>query len=261
MKRNAYMILALMAVLVVTMACGLFNGVDVSAGGEEAPEAEEAVVVVPTNTRVANVPDPTETPEPVQEDEQDPFSIPALEGSMDQFVLRPTDLPHEYKILPGGEKPYGNSVLLYDMGEVQAKRYIVETGRVAGWVLELERVHKADIIPYTLFSQVELFENVEGAETAFSEAWLPVYQEDEENPRVVHWVEDGCDFGDECLMYYYETLEAATELTRIQYEIAFRYENMTAWIMGRGLDIDMNPEYMLDAAEIVYQKIDSAASE
>nr|NIP43441.1 hypothetical protein [candidate division Zixibacteria bacterium]NIS47459.1 hypothetical protein [candidate division Zixibacteria bacterium]NIU15558.1 hypothetical protein [candidate division Zixibacteria bacterium]NIV07693.1 hypothetical protein [candidate division Zixibacteria bacterium] len=74
------------------------------------------------------------------------------------------------------------------------------------------------------------------------------------------WIDNGCDFGDECIMYYYEKFDPATELTQLQYEVVFLYDNLLATVMGRGLDIDMNPDYILNAAEIMYGKIDAAAS-
>ncbi|NIR65801.1 MAG: hypothetical protein GWN00_25295 [Aliifodinibius sp.] len=61
-------------------------------------------------------------------------------------------------------------------------------------------------------------------------------------------------------MYYYEKFDPATELTQLQYEVVFLYDNLLATVMGRGLDIDMNPDYILNAAEIMYGKIDAAAS-
>ncbi len=259
MKRKIYLMLTLMAVVLVTVACSLTGGIDTGDISEE-PQAEPTRVPA-TKTPVANVPEPTEVPEEEEPEEQGKFSIEALEGNLDQFVIRPEDLPHDYKILPGGEVPYGNSVIMYDMGEVRAKRYIVNTGRVAGWNLELQRERKADIVPYTMFSKVELFDTVEGAETAFSEEWLPVYLEEaDDEGRPVHWIDNGCDFGDECIMYYYEKFDPATELTQLQYEVVFLYDNLLATVMGRGLDIDMNPDYILNAAEIMYGKIDAAAS-
>jgi hypothetical protein len=248
MRKKMHLLLAALAIVAVTMACGLFNGADTA--------TEEAFEAAPP-TPVANVPDVTE--EPAQQPDtnnQEAFNVEALDGNLKRFVVRPEDLPDDYKILPGGEVPSGNSVLLYDMGEVLAKRYIVDTGRVDGWYLELERAHKADVIPYILSSKVELFETVEGAETAFSEAWLPVYLNEEKTPN---WVENGCDFGDECLMYFYEDFDPASNLTNLQYEIVFLYDNMMATIIGRGLDIDMNPDYIRNVAGIVHEKIETAA--
>ena len=59
-------------------------------------------------------------------------------------------------------------------------------------------------------------------------------------------------------MYYYEKLDPATELTTLQYEVAFVYKNVLAQAMGRGLDFDMKPEYIVEAAETLFEKIDTA---
>ena len=59
-------------------------------------------------------------------------------------------------------------------------------------------------------------------------------------------------------MYLYEKLDPATELTTLRYEIAFVYKNLIGKVMGRGLDFDMDPDYIVDTAELLFEKIDSA---
>jgi hypothetical protein len=59
-------------------------------------------------------------------------------------------------------------------------------------------------------------------------------------------------------MYYYETLDPATELTTLQYEIAFVHKNVLAQVMGRGLDFDMDPDYVSKAAGMLLEKVDTA---
>jgi hypothetical protein len=229
--------------------------------------AEPTAPPPPTATAVANVPDQPEAPEV----EEAPAEAPDVEASkqifdstvmvenLDNYVLRPEDFPNQYKIVEGGELHLSSSRIINMMGEVNAKRYIADTGRIDGWSLELQRVKKDELLPYTFVSQVEVFETSEGAAKAFSEDWLPVYQEsDDENAPVPNWIEGGCDLGDACIMYYYEKLDPATELTTLQYEIVFVYRNVVGKIMARGIDYDMDVDYFEQMSQVFFNKIDAA---
>ena len=252
-KISLIFILLLMVALVLT-ACS----------SDDAKEAD-TVPAEPEPTAIVNVPE-----EPEEEaGEEKPVEPPEISGSKGQFdteavvasladyVLRPEDMPNQYKIEADGEQHLTNLRVINTVGEVQGKRYIAASFRVDGWSLKLARVHKEELIPYTMYSQVEVFETPEGAQTAFGPDWFPAYnvEEDDETPN---FIEDGCDFGDACIMYLYEEFDPATELTTLQYEIAFVYKNMIGKVMGRGLDFDMKPDYIVDAAEILFEKIDSA---
>ena len=46
-----------------------------------------------------------------------------------------------------------------------------------------------------------------------------------------------------------------------QYNIAFTYKNAFVWIMARGLEFDMDADYMLDAANAILAKLESAPTE
>ena len=59
-------------------------------------------------------------------------------------------------------------------------------------------------------------------------------------------------------MYYYETLDPTTELTILQYEIVFVDKNVIAKVMGRSPDYDMNPEYIQNLAQTLFDKVDAA---
>ena len=251
MKKSLFFIVVLIIVLALT-ACS-------SDGAEDTSPTEP--------TAVANVPDqpedtapeeaaPVEVPE-VSESEGI-FAAEAMSSRLDSYVLRPEDLPDQYKITANSEQHLTNLRVINTVGEVKGKRYMAATFRLDGWSLELERANKEDLTPYTVYSQIEVFETAEGAQVAFGEDWLPVYQEPEDDTKIPNWIEDGCDFGDACIMYYYEKLDPATDLTTLQYEVVFVYKNTLAQVMGRGLDFDMNPDYIVNAAEILFNKVDTA---
>ena len=81
-------------------------------------------------------------------------------NSMDKFLLRPDDMPNEYKIPVDGEKHNNTLHLIQDLGEIDAKKYVAATGRVDGWFLQIERRNKEDFSPSEFESTVEMFEPV-----------------------------------------------------------------------------------------------------
>jgi hypothetical protein len=144
--------------------------------------------------------------------------------------------------------------VLQERGEVEGKRYIVATGRVDGWYMTLERRHKEDIAPAFYESRLELFTTAEGARLALQPEWFLAYQEDAAPAPV----EGGCSLGENCQFYYTERLEKTTNLTYLQYHIAFTYRNVLVWVMGRGLDVDVSPDAVREAAQIILNKLESA---
>jgi hypothetical protein len=263
MKKYSLIFIVIFVIALVLTACSS----DAASEASEAPEE-------PKPTAVANVPDQPEEsktddetmteaePEAPPEVEVDTskglFDSAAMVENLDAYVLRPEDMPNQYKIPADGEQHMTNLKVINSVGEVMGKRYMAASGRIDGWYLELQRVNKEELIPYTIFSQIEVFETSDGAETAFGPEWLPVYQETEDDTKTPNWIEDGCDLGDACLMYYYEELDPATELTILQYEVVFVYKNVLGKVMGRSPDYDMNPEFIQNAAQILFDKIDAA---
>jgi len=234
---------------ILALVAILFALIIISACSEETPASPTRQSAAPT--AIVNVPQVTEKA-PVKGDIFDPATFSQALGN---YILRPEDLPHKYRIPAGGEARVSNLGVIQQIGEVEGKRYILATGRVDGWSIELERKNKEDIAPITFQSTIEVFESHEGALTALSPEWFKAYKNEKKKPE---WVEGGCDLGDQCLFYYYKTLDPATNLTKLEYDVAFVYKNVLVWVMGRGLDIDVNPDYVLNAARILFDKLNRA---
>ena len=236
--------LTLLLALLVLAACSTQN----------APVATDAPAEVETPTPISNLPE--QEPEETQPPEVGRFEPEAFAQSLGDYVLRPPDLPNAYRVPENGERRISNLGVIQNIGEVKGKHYIVSTGRVDGWYLQLERRRKEEIIPAVMESGIELFESSDGAKLALSPEWFQAYQ-DEDNPPT--WIEDGCDIGDQCLFFYYQSIDPATELTKLEYNVAFVYKNVLVMVLGRGLDIDVKPDYVLDAAEAVYRRLEQAS--
>lgn len=179
----------------------------------------------------------------------------AMVDRLGEYLLRPDDMPDPYFVPDGGEQRKATIRLIQDMGEIEAKTYVKDTGRVDGWWVELHRTNKADFAPGAFESSIELFDDADGAQMAMSPAYYVLYQDED---RSYSQVDGGCDLGDNCVFFYSEKEEPTTELISAQYNIAFTYKNAFVWVMARGLEIDMDADYVLEAANLVFDKLGTA---
>lgn len=250
--KNRRMLLIIVFILATALtACSSDGNENTSSSGPEPTDV--ANVPEQIEERASEEHDPIEAPK--FSDSKGLFDAEAMVENLDDYVLRVDDMPNQYKIVADGEQHISNLKVINTVGEVEGKRYLAASTRMDGWSLELERVNKEELIPYTIFSQIEVFETTGGAQAAFGPDWFHAYTDEEGEPN---WIEDGCDIGDACVLYYYEKLEPTTELTTLQYEVAYVYKNVLAQVMGRGLDFDMKPEYVVEAAEAQFDKINTA---
>lgn len=265
---NARKLIILAGILLLVLsACALPGGnsnqtAPAVPSGEQ-PAEQGAQAVAPTTAPAAVQPaqptqqpaippvQPTEMPAPTQEAH---FSVADALSHLSDFALQREDLPNDYYVPSGGETRYTNTQLVYELGELEAKKYIVATGRVDGWKIELNRSNKADIAPARIVSTMELFETNEGARLALSPEWFKAYKSDYTKDEIT-WLDNGCQVGDQCLLYTHKSFDPSSNLTTTTYEIAFAYRNVVVWIWASGLDIEMNADYVINAAQAVYDRI------
>ena len=158
MRKISLLFILLLIVGLILTACS----------SDEAKEMEqsEPAEVEPEPTAIVNVPEKpgeeVEEAEPVEPPEvsesKGQFDTEAVITSLDDYVLRPEDMPNQYKIEEDGEQHLTNLRVINAVGEVQGKRYIAATDRLDGWSLLLARVNKEELIPYAIYSEVEVFE-------------------------------------------------------------------------------------------------------
>ena len=169
------------------------------------------------------------------------------------YVLRPDDFDVNYFIESGGEKRRGNRLVILEMKEAPGKNYVLNTGRVDGWYINLRKSDRTDIAPSTYTNTLDIFETNAGAQLALSSEYFKAYHDDE---REYEFLDENCNYGDECILYTSERFDAATGLTVIRYDIAFAYGNVLVWISVTGLDVDISEEDIHEAAQIVVDKLE-----
>jgi len=85
------------------------------------------------------------------------FNVTDALSYLDDIVLRPEDLPHNYRIPVGDESRYTNTSVVNELGELAAKKYIVVWGMGRGLDVEMSAdymVNAAQAI-YDRISQFE----------------------------------------------------------------------------------------------------------
>ena len=173
------------------------------------------------------------------------------------YVLRPDDLEVNYFIESGGEKRRSNRLIILEMKEVEGKNYVLDTGRVDGWYVNLRKSDRTDIAPSTYTNTIDIFETKAGARLALSPEYFKAYTDDE---REFEFLDENCNYGNECILYTAERFDAATGLTVIRYDVAFVYGNVLVWISATGLDVDISEEDIHEATQIVVDKLEGFES-
>jgi len=263
-KKRLIIIWLMMLVLVIACVGGT-GTTNIEVTESPAQNPTEIPTDIPTEVP-AEVPTeamPTATVETVDEVESTPEEVAPVRlldteemiKRLGDYVLRPEDLPHSYTLQEGGELHKTTLRLINEMGEIEAKTYVRDTGRIDGWWLRLRRESKEDFAPGAFESSVELFESPAGAQIAMTPDYNQMYQDES---REYLSVEGGCDLGDDCEFYYSEKKDPETEIVTAQYNIAFTYKNALAWVMARGLTVDLDADYVLAAARSVLAKLESA---
>lgn len=265
-------VIFLIAMLALTACKGKDQAEDTMSAQEEsqAEEVMEESAPAESDEETAPSEDTASTEdEPAAEEQgetgaaEEPATVALLDEAaiidrLGDYLLRPEDMPHQYKIPEGGEQRTATIRLIQEMGEIEAKTYVKETGRIDGWWLQLQRSSKADFAPGTFESSIELFQTVDNAHMAMSPDYYALYQDES---RQYNKVDGGCDLGDQCEFFYSEKEDPATELITAQYNVAFTYRNAFVWVMARGLQVDMDADYVLDAARVVFEKLEAAPTQ
>lgn len=172
-----------------------------------------------------------------------------------EIVIRPADL----KVLLGisytiqNDSRLSNEEVIGRMTTVEGKKYILETGRVDGWDLYMEKTTNSKIGPSAYRSMVELFETAAGAKKAFDRDWFWVYIDPENDQDYIS--EKSCDFGDECLFFIYDKVTPGSGIANVEYNIGFRYKNVLIQVFVKGADFETEEDDALDAAQLILDRL------
>ena len=211
-----------------------------------------------TNTPI---PPPTETPTP----EPTPTVTPEPSPTPDTRVIitnpqkmLPTskEMPKEgYYVLPneGWMTVNTNEEVISTRGVEEGRSYVIETGRVTGWIVGFYRSVRGAQMPEEVWFGVYQFKSTEGANLAITKFGSHVL-----DPNNYDKIDTTCTFGPTCVDYY--TLETQSNGTVIMNrDVMFTYHNLIVNVGLYGLDTDITDDFIASMVNLVMNKIDSIA--
>jgi hypothetical protein len=172
---------------------------------------------------------------------------------MNKLVLRPQDLSVAYNIVPGGNLNMSNAQLSNNLGAAFGKPFILNTGRVDGWDLAMERVNPDDFAPEYIRSRVEIYQDASGAADSLSEDWFWAYQLEERAPD--QFLDKSCNVGTDCVTFMYTEVKPGSGSIVERYDAALRYKNVTVWVMIKGQQGEVSEDLVLNYAQMVLDKV------
>jgi hypothetical protein len=181
----------------------------------------------------------------------EPINTNKFISNMHILTLRNDDFPVNYKHTTNNR--ISNDKVIGMMTVEKGKSYIIDTGRVDGWDTYIEKLKPNDIGPSYYQSRVEIFETIQGAQTAFSPQYLWVYTNPNRAPGEIS--DDHCEFGDECLYLSSVDVTPGSTIVNVRWDYVFRYKNVIAWVYVKGTDIETFEEDAHDAAQKVYDRL------
>lgn len=190
-----------------------------------------------------------------------PFALPGSQGvdqdmfivSMDNLVLEPADLSDPYRIVSGSHARVDNGQFSNGFGAAYGKPFILNTGRVDGWDLAMERVNPDDFTPEYVRSRVEIYQEASGASVALSEDWFWAYQLEDRRPDA--FLDTNCSLGSDCLTYMYKEVKAGQGAVIERYDVAFRYQNVLVWVFIKGQQGEVSEDLVLEYGQMVLNKV------
>ena len=174
---------------------------------------------------------------------------------MNKLVLRPQDLTTAYKIVPGGDLNMSNSQLSNNVGAAYGKPLILNTGRVDGWDLAMERINPDDFAPEYVRSRVEIYQDASGAKTALSPDWFWAYTMEERAPD--EFLDKSCNVGSDCFTFMYTEVKPGGGSIVERYDATLRYKNVVIWVMIKGFQGEVSEDLVLDYAQMVLNKVEA----
>jgi len=174
---------------------------------------------------------------------------------MNKLVLRPQDLTTAYNIVPGGDLNLSNSQLSNNVGAAYGKPMILNTGRVDGWDLAMERVNPDDFAPEYVRSRVEIYQEASGAKAALSPDWFWAYTMEDRAPD--QFLDKSCNIGSDCVTFMYTEVKAGGGAIVERYDAALRHKNVVIWVMIKGYQGEVSEALVLDYAQMVLNKVEA----
>jgi len=173
-----------------------------------------------------------------------------FEGSPQELLLTPEELPGTYSLLQdlSGERP--NESLTMDSEDPEARdQYLEQTGRIAGWEDRYMVMEFTQDLPGFILNQVVVYESIEGAQTALN--WPSVQtREPMEIDRTI---------GDATTLTMMP-FNAPDDSAWIDYRVEFTFRNLLGAVSTYAPEEVATPDYVLQLAENLLENFQKGIS-
>jgi hypothetical protein len=268
LKSTPFKLVAIVVVLLIFSACLAVTG---GRGDENTPNnpANDVVEPAPPVEQQEDPappppepdPEPTSTPEPPPPSEpveepapsipDEPLNTSRLLNSIEDVMLHPEDLVEEYVMQ--NNKEVTNDRVIQQTLWTDGRQYNSITGRITGWNTYMERVGNT-YAPYSFRTRLEVFETIQGAQTAFSSDWLFIFNDT--NLNISEFLSTDCQYGHQCVLAYYEENIPGTTDYNLEYHLVFRYRNVSVYVFSKGLEGTVNENTVYEIAELVISRLE-----
>jgi hypothetical protein len=187
---------------------------------------------------------PTTAPDPATDTR-------VITGHPKDYQLEVGDLDGLYYTDPEWDFSRTNAEIVEDQGQDVGNRYLLDTGRIDGYVRCFHRVNDTITAPLELCAYITFFQTAEGASFAFSSE---VENESLNNPQAS--TVSLPTIGDESIILLFEQRSSTGEM-EAEYYVNFRVRNVVVYVFGFGLIEDVDVDYLVDIAGKVLDKLNS----
>lgn len=166
-------------------------------------------------------------------------------GSPDVLMCLEQDLPGEYLLLDDLSGPRPNNELVLDIDQPEATdQYIELTGRLSGWEHRFVLTEFTQVLPGFILCQVVVFDSIDGANQALQ--WPHVEERE--------IIESDHQIGDEVILTAIN-FDAPDGSPWIDYRVEFTHQNLLGATSTYAPADTASPEFALDLAEVIYQRM------
>lgn len=170
-------------------------------------------------------------------------------GTPQEIICQEDDLPGFYALIDdlSGDRP--NEQLTISIDDPSASiSYIEETGRLEGWENRFMLLEPTQTLPGFVLCQTVLFSSPDGARAALDWQGDPLIQITEVDRQI----------GDEMILTQ-ASFDAPDGSRWIDHRVEFSYRNLIGAISTYTPEGIANPDFALDIAEILYQRMQNQA--
>ena len=173
------------------------------------------------------------------------FDEVLFEGSPEALICQAEELPGQYFLIEDLSGPRPNEDLIININEPSAtNQYLNLTGRISGWEHRYMLGEPTRTLPGFFLCQVVVFESINGANKALH--WPT------DEGRTI--IQNDRNIGDDIILSA-DLFDAPDGTPWMDYRVEFTLRNLLITISTYSPENIANPDYALDLAEVLHQRL------